>query len=291
MSTSHPPDGFLALSESKMYKDYAEAFVQGTGLPLNLSSPETLWLTCHEPAQSNPFCALLQVQTPGCAACYSLQCRVENDAQQDATTLQCFAGLYETAVPVRAGGKLIAFLKTGQILLRTPDPASIFEMASKLEAHGVHVDLLKAEQTFSMIRVFTEAQYESLVRLLSLFAEQLAHAASALILAHNPEGSPLVGRACLHIQENLQEPLSLGAVAKKLHVSAAWLSQKFKQSTGMNFVEYVSRTRVEKARVLLANPNRRVSEIAFDVGFQSLSQFNRAFKKFTGKSPTVQRLG
>ena len=107
MSTSHPTDSFLALSESKMYRDYAEAFVQGTGLPLNLSSPETLQLTCHEPAQRNPFCELLQIQKPGCAACYSLQCRVEHDAQHDANTLQCFAGLYETAVPVRVGGRLI----------------------------------------------------------------------------------------------------------------------------------------------------------------------------------------
>jgi len=291
MSTSHPTDSFLALSESKMYRDYAEAFVQGTGLPLVLASPETLWLTCHEPAQRNPFCTLLQVEKPGCAACYSLQCRVEHDAQQDASTLQCFAGLYETAVPVRVGEKLIGFLKTGQILLRTPDPAGMVEMAYKLGAHGVHVDLVEAEEAFSLIRVFTEAQYGSLVRLLSLFAEQLAHAASALMLAHNPGSSPVVGRACVYIQEHLEEPLSLGAVAKAVHVSAAYLSQKFKHSTGMNFVEYVSRTRVEKARILLENPNQRVSEIAFEVGFQSLSQFNRAFKKFTGQSPSIQRRG
>ena len=58
---------------------------------------------------------------------------------------------------------------------------------------------------------------------------------------------------------------------------------------GINFVDYVTRTRVEKARNLLLDPNRSVSEVAFDVGFQSLSQFNRAFRRIAGESPRDYR--
>ena len=85
------------------------------------------------------------------------------------------------------------------------------------------------------------------------------------------------------------DELSLGAVARIVNMSASYFSETFKQATGMNFVEYVSRTRVEKARNLLLNPNRRVSEVAFEVGFQSLSQFNRAFRKVAGQSPREYR--
>jgi len=53
----------------------------------------------------------------------------------------------------------------------------------------------------------------------------------------------------------------------------------------------VARTRIEKARNLLQNPNLRISEVAFEVGFQSLSQFNRAFKRIVGKSPCHFRAG
>ncbi len=67
------------------------------------------------------------------------------------------------------------------------------------------------------------------------------------------------------------------------------LSEKFKQVTGVKFVDYVARTRFEKARKLLEDVDLRVSEIAFAVGFQSLSQFNRVFKKLSGKSPTEYR--
>jgi AraC-like DNA-binding protein len=57
----------------------------------------------------------------------------------------------------------------------------------------------------------------------------------------------------------------------------------------LNFTEYVARVRTEKAKNLLLNPNLRISEIAFEVGFQSLTHFNRVFKKVAGHSPTQYR--
>lgn len=85
------------------------------------------------------------------------------------------------------------------------------------------------------------------------------------------------------------EELSLGKVAKAANTSANYFSEKFKEATGINFVRYVARVRYEKAGRLLGEGDLRVSEIAFAAGFQSLSQFNRVFKKFSGKSPTDYR--
>ena len=65
--------------------------------------------------------------------------------------------------------------------------------------------------------------------------------------------------------------------------------KNFKQVTGIKFVEYVARTRFEKACRLLHDDDLRISDIAFAVGFQSLSQFNRVFKRLSGKSPTQYR--
>ena len=93
------------------------------------------------------------------------------------------------------------------------------------------------------------------------------------------------------IHEHSDEELSLIQVAKAVNISGNHLSEKFKRVTGVNFVKYIARRRFEKARDLLHDPNLRVSEIAFAVGFQSLSQFNRVFRKFSGKSPTEYRAG
>ena len=98
-----------------------------------------------------------------------------------------------------------------------------------------------------------------------------------------------IWKARKFIEEHAAEQLSLGQVAKDVGINATHLSEKFKEVTGVKFVDYIARIRFEKARKLLEDVDLRISEIAFAVGFQSLSQFNRVFKKLSGKSPTAYR--
>jgi len=63
----------------------------------------------------------------------------------------------------------------------------------------------------------------------------------------------------------------------------------FKKHTGIHLTRYIARTRIEQARALLMNPNYRVSEIAFDVGFQSLTHYSRIFKSISGRSSSDYR--
>ncbi len=98
-----------------------------------------------------------------------------------------------------------------------------------------------------------------------------------------------IWKARKFIEQHSAEELSLTKVAKAANISANYLSEKFKKITGLNFVDYIARVRVEKALVLLQDVDVRISEIAFAVGFQSLSQFNRVFRKLAGKSPTEFR--
>ena len=98
-----------------------------------------------------------------------------------------------------------------------------------------------------------------------------------------------IWKARKYIEGHSHEELSLTKVAKAVNMNANHLSENFKQVTGINFVDYVACTRFATACNLLQNRNLRISEIAFAAGFQSLSQFNRVFKKFSGKSPTQYR--
>jgi len=61
------------------------------------------------------------------------------------------------------------------------------------------------------------------------------------------------------------------------NTSTFYFCKLFKRATGLTFTDYVARVRVEKAKPLLLDRDRRVSEIAYDVGFQSLTHFNRVF--------------
>jgi AraC-like DNA-binding protein/ligand-binding sensor protein len=273
------------LSESQVYRDYLRAFTHGTGLPLRLSAPEPNQVIRYDRKNDSPFCVLMAKTNQSCAACYAVQCKLEKEAQLEPKTLKCFAGLCETAVPIRVGNNLIAFLRTGQILIHRPDRAQFNKIARRLIAWGTEVNLKQAEEAYFNTRVLTKDQYDSLVRLLTIFAGHLASCANALMLTQGETEAPAIGRARQYIKDHSDDELSLGAVARVVNMSANYFSEKFKEATGINFVEFVARTRVEKARNLLQNPRLRVSEIAFDVGFQSLSQFNRTFKKVTGKAP------
>jgi AraC-like DNA-binding protein len=107
---------------------------------------------------------------------------------------------------------------------------------------------------------------------------------------HNNGVEPVrIWKARSFIDQHWAEELSLGKVARATNTSTNYFSEKFKEATGTNFVKYVARTRFEKAAALLRDADLRVSEIAFAVGFQSLSQFNRIFKKLAGKSPSDYR--
>ena len=277
------------LSASQMYRDYEEAFTKGTGLPLRLQGPDMLQLIRHTKKLENPFCALMAKSNESCAQCFTLQCKVEEEAQFAPKTLKCFAGLCETAVPVRVAENVIAFLHTGQVLLQRPDKVEFKRIAATLIKWGAEVDLKKLEEFYFNTRVLTLKQYDALIRLLHTFAEHLASCSSALILQGQQQDSPAITRARSFIADHSDEEMSLVAVAKIVNMSATYFSEKFKEVAGINFVEYVARTRIEKARNLLLNPNRRVSEVAFEVGFQSLSQFNRTFKKVVGETPRDYR--
>ena len=277
------------LSESEMYHDYERAFTEGTGLPLRLHGPDMLNIVRYAKKQENPFCSIMAKTNQSCAACYALQHKLEKEAQLAPKTMKCFAGLCETAVPVRVGENLIAFLQTGQILLQRPDKVQFNRVAATLLKWGAEVDLKKLEEAYFNTRTLTPKQYAALIRLLDTFAKHLASCSEVLALQAKQSESPAITRARSYIEDHSDEELSLAAVAQVVNMSATYFSEKFKEVAGINFVDYVARTRIEKARNLLQNPNLRISEIAFDVGFQSLSQFNRAFKQVVGEPPRAHR--
>ena len=98
-----------------------------------------------------------------------------------------------------------------------------------------------------------------------------------------------VARAKKFIEQNQGGAICLATVAKSVNTSTFYFCKLFKRATGLTFTEYLARVRIEKAKTLLLDSNRRVSEIAYEVGFQSLTHFNRVFRKIVGRSPSEFR--
>jgi len=92
------------------------------------------------------------------------------------------------------------------------------------------------------------------------------------------------------IQHNLYANLTIDELARLCHLSTSSFKRKFKESFNTSPKKYILQKKVEKAAVLLKTDSSRVSDIAYDVGFDSLATFNRNFTASYGKSPSEYRL-
>lgn len=277
------------LKRSRIFRDYEQAFRETTGLPLALRPIEAFDLPHHGDPKEAPFCALMARSNKSCAACLQLQRRVEEEARLEPQTLKCFAGLCDSAVPVRVGNNLIAFLQTGQILLHRPEAAEFVRATKELLKFGAEVDVKRLEEAYFQTRVVAKKQYDSILRLLTIFAQHLSALSNQLLVEAETTGMPSITKARTLIAERFADELSLGEVARAVNMSAFYFCKSFKKVTGMTFTDYLARVRVEKVKNILLDPNKRISEAAYDAGFQSLSQFNRVFRRIAGEPPTVYR--
>ena len=278
-----------ALSQSQIYQDYERAFIKTTGLPLSLR-PVDSFQRAHDGKKSeNPFCLLMAEHNRACAACLETQQKISEQLGTGPRTVKCFAGLCDTGVPVSVGDELLGFLQTGQIFLQPPTKTQFSKTVQQLADWGWKADLRKLEEAYFQTRVINPKQYESVLRLLTIFAQHLALVSNQLLVHQANAEPPAITKAKQFIETHQTEEISLGDVAKAVNTSTFYFCKMFKKATGLNFTDYLSRVRVEKAKNLLLNPNLRISEVAFAAGFQSLSHFNRVFRRIAGESPTQYR--
>ena len=99
-----------------------------------------------------------------------------------------------------------------------------------------------------------------------------------------------VEKAKRYVIDNLGQEITVIRVASAVRASncLAFL-RLFEDTEGERFADFVKRIRIEKARGLVLNPNYTEAEIALAVGFNNVTTFRRAFKKFHGTSPTAYR--
>jgi AraC-like DNA-binding protein/ligand-binding sensor protein len=277
------------LCSSKIYQDYERAFSKATGLPVSLRPVESWQLPHHRQKAENPFCAMMASKSRACAACLQVQETLANSARRSVQSITCQVGMCDSAVPVCMGEQLIGFLHTGQVFRKKPTEAQFNRVAQLCDDWGVEVDRERLKTAYFSTRVLGRMEHESVLKLLSIFAQHLSMVSNQIAVQERNAEPPVIARAKEFIKQHQTEDISLGQVAKAVNTSTFYFCKIFKKVTGLNFTDYVSRVRIEHAKNLLLNPNLRISEIAYEVGFQSLTHFNRVFKKIVGQSPTEYR--
>ena len=91
-----------------------------------------------------------------------------------------------------------------------------------------------------------------------------------------------------YVEAHFQEPIKIAAVACKVNLTEAAFCRYFKKATKLTYTDFVNQYRVNHAKKLLMQ-NTNVTEACYDTGFESLSYFNKIFKKITGENPSSFR--
>ena len=111
-----------------------------TGLPLAIRPAQAFDNALKGVKGENAFCAILAKTNQGCANCLKMQAHLEQEAGLEPKSLHCFAGLCDSAVPIRVGEELVAFLQTGQILLHQPNQEEFSRITKQLLSWGSQVN-------------------------------------------------------------------------------------------------------------------------------------------------------
>lgn len=92
-----------------------------------------------------------------------------------------------------------------------------------------------------------------------------------------------------YLQQHYQEDITLQEIADRFFLSREYISRKFKQDYQSTLTDYLTNIRMEKAKMLLANPYLKIYEVAYGVGYQNEKYFSKVFKKHQGFTPNEYR--
>jgi len=112
---------------------------------------------------------------------------------------------------------------------------------------------------------------------------------SSVYRTRHRESRQVIKEALKYIADHYSEKLTLEEVAEVIDLSPYYFSHLIKEELGMTFVDYLTRVRIEVAKNLLRNTKRKLTQIAFDVGYGDQSYFSKVFKKREGITPSQYR--
>ena len=282
---------WLKLIESATVRKQQVAFACATGLPLTLV-PATAGVGGSDAARaSGTFCLEGCLGGRSGEVCQRMLAGAERRAAQNSKPVQfrCPIGLVKIIVPVFVGARHVGNLLAGPFSQQSLDRGTLRRLTWRLRQWGLEKHVARLRVSWRYSPLLSSERGRSAATVLEMFAQYLSERGN-LLLAHEPEQStPLLRKIEAYLADNQNGSVSTKELAQRLHLSPCYFCKLFKKQTGLTFTEYRRRTRVEKAKRLLFDPFRRVSEVAFEAGFESIPYFNRVFRRLVGCSPSEYR--
>jgi AraC-like DNA-binding protein len=261
------------------------------GLNLRLASVDGGDVLESKIPTTSPLCRLVSRHPILAAQCVRARKLL---AERVATALhtqccRCPAGLTEIGVPIMVGGQHVATLFAVRVRGHgwTGRDFCRLERLLARDVTGRVIERIRKACAFT--RRVDSGRICFGKDVLELVAE---HLAGLMVSSPVPLGNQdrlLIGRMRRIIASDLADLSHVGDVAKRMGCSADHLERVFKAQTGETLSQHLRLARVEAAKALLLNRASTMAAVAFEVGFGSISQFNRTFKRVAGCAPKSWR--
>ena len=201
------------------------------------------------------------------------------------------------------GLRLIREIQPDLVLtdIRMPNMDGLAMIAAlRSEFPGLQVTVLTAYRDFEYAQtcirlgvcryLLKPSKMDELIEAVQAMTSRLNTAQEEVLSVESAEaGSFIVQSALQYMREHCAEHISLSDVAEQVYVSQWHLSKLINRHTEQSFFELIGGMRIERAKLLLADPSMRVQDVALQVGYHDVAHFSKSFKKITGKTPVEYR--
>ncbi len=234
----------------------------------------------------SPFCLRIRKTKEYHASCMISDRRHFAEAEGQAKTVfySCHAGITETLTPCYYDGTLIGYLMIG----RFRDGEKIYSVRERVENTVVQygLDCSEMMRHYDELPVLSGSDLNGMVRLFNWSLKGIWQEGLAQI-----DNDVLVMRIESYVAKNLAEKITLSTLCKVFSLSKHALYALFEKNFHTTVNGYITAQRVAKAKSLLANTDKSITEIAAETGFDDYNYFIRVFKRETLSSPARFRRG
>ncbi|MBI2090715.1 MAG: helix-turn-helix domain-containing protein [Deltaproteobacteria bacterium] len=282
---------WLKLAHSATVRKQQAAFTGATELPLTLVPTIGGMGGFDAVRSSGAFCVEGCMGERSGEVCQQMLVGAERRAARNSEAVQfrCPAGLFKIIVPVFVGGQHVGNVLAGPFSQQALDRGTLRRLTHRLRQWGLEKRLAGLRASWRYSPLLSDERSRSVATLLKLFADYLSELGNQISAREPRQRSPLLKKIEAYLAENQNRSISTRDLAQRVRLSPCYFCKLFKKQTGLTFTEYRRRERVEKAKRLLLDPYRRVSEVAFEAGFDSIPYFNRVFRRVVGCSPSAYR--
>jgi AraC-like DNA-binding protein len=177
---------------------------------------------------------------------------------------------------------------------KQPEMKSIYELMERAKTGIAFYGETKNQAGVLLKKLTGLSAFEQLVILIQVF-QMLATSKEFTLLNTRPISRHAVikeqermHQIYKYVEAHFQLPIKISEVAAYVNLTEAAFCRYFKKSTKLTYTEFVNQYRINHAKKLLMQ-NSNVTEACYDTGFESLSYFNKIFKKITGENPSGYR--